>query len=306
MGRRGRRRQRGEKYQIGNEFERRLCMAAPRSPRLALALLLALAALSPAQASGRDDAPQLTVAMASPAEASSEPMTVIRMRGEDWCRRRCPEWIVARGAITPATPAQFRRLLASLGKTRLPVVLDSGGGDVAAAIEIGRMIRARGLTTIIGRSEAQNGQGQAPGLPRPGYVLPLGRCDGACLLVLAGGTQRIGYWTGDAQFLAADAAERASTYLADMGISPGLIPRLRRSSLPLDRAELLHFGFSTGRQRVEDFTGASICLRPDPAPNCLRLAPALPPPQASARPAPRKPAAPRIGRVIIWGAIEDM
>lgn len=281
-------------------------------PFLILLMLALSSPPSPAVASGRDElATAARASVAAPARASTQPMVVVRMRGKDWCGKRCPEWIMAEGSITPGTPALFRRLLAGLGGTRLPVVLDSQGGDPAAAIEIGRMIRARGLTTIIGRSEVQGcgpRQGSCPstGLPYTGYVVPTGECAKACLLILAAGTQRVGYWVSEAQFLDADAAGRAAGYLADMGISAGLIPRLRRSGLPLDRAELLHFGFSTGRQRVEDFTGASICMRPDPAPNCLRLAAIRPPARVSAKPALRKPDPARSTRVIIWGGIEDM
>lgn len=295
-------------------------MAKPPCFRvLSVLILLVLAALfslsTQAPASGRDDAaaPARTAA-ATPAGASPQPMVVVRMRGEDRCGRRCPEWIVAEGAITPGTPALFRRLLAEIGSAKLPVVLDSGGGDPEAAIQIGRMIRARGLTTIIGRSESQGcalrqdscRKVASAGLPFTGYVVPSGECAKACLLVLAAGTQRIGYWISEAPFLGADAAALAAAYLADMGISPGLIPRLRRSGLPLDRAELLHFGFSTGRQRVEDFTGSSICLRPEPAPNCLRRAATKKPALLSARPATRQPAPSRSTQVIIWGGIEDM
>jgi hypothetical protein len=91
-----------------------------------------------------------------------------------------------------------------------------------------------------------------------------------------------------------------------MGVSPGLIPRIRRNSLALSRAEMLHFGLSTGRQRVEDFTGSSICAREVPAANCVAPAVAQPSARVSARPVARKPAAPRSTRVIIWGGIEEM
>lgn len=288
---------------------RRLCFPA------ALLLLLGAAFASPSQASGRDDAPSRSVAgEASPNPPPAQPMVVVRMRAKDWCGRRCPEWIVAEGAITRNTPEQLRRVLAELGNARLPVVLDSRGGDVDAAMDMGRMIRARGLTTIIGRSEVQGcaprdarcRKGGAAELPYTGYVVPAGECGSACLLVLAAGKQRIGYWITDAPVLTGDAARRVGTYLADMGISPGLIARLRRSGLPLDRAEMLHFGFATGRERVEDFTGSSICARPDPAPNCLRLAATRRPAPLSARLAPGKPAAARSTQVIIWGAMDDM
>lgn len=279
-------------------------------PLPVLVLLVLVVSRFPSSAVARDR-DEIAVPAAAATRATSQPMVVVRMRGKDWCRKRCPEWILAEGTITAGTPALFRRLLAEVGSAKLPVVLDSPGGDIEAAVEIGRMIRSRGLTTIIGRSEMQGcgprqGSCTPPGLPYMGYVVPTGVCARACLLVLAAGAQRVGYWVSEAQFLDADAAGRARGYLADMGISAGLLPRLRRSSLPLDRAELLHFGFSTGRKRVEDFTGASVCLRPTPAPNCLRLAATRPTARISARPAPRKPAPPRSTHVIIWGAIEDM
>lgn len=272
------------------------------------------------------------------AQPAHQPMVVVRMRGKDRCIRRCPEWIMAQGEITAETPRRFREVLRQAGSIRLPVVLDSEGGDVDAALEIGRMIRARGLTTIIGRSEVQGcaprdaacNKDRPPARAYEGFVVTPGACAGSCLLLLAAGKERVGYWIAEAAFpalesfrsrkIGSDAAEMIAGYLADMGISPGLVPRLRRSSLPLDRAEILHFGLSTGRQRVEDFTGTSICMRQRPAPNCLLVA--APPrsvavsdlparseaarseavPKRTARKQTARPAA----RVIIWGAIEDM
>jgi hypothetical protein len=255
---------------------------------------------------------------------AAQPMVVVRMRAKDRCGPRCPEWIMAEGVITPDTPGRFRQLLRQIGSEKLPVVLDSSGGDLDAALEIGRIIRARGLTTIIGHSEVQGcaprepacNAGRRLGLAYAGFVSIPGACAGACLLLLASGVERIGYWIAQAQFPApesfstrkagADAADLVGAYLADMGISPGLIPRLRRSALALSRAEMLHFGLSTGRQRVEDFTGSSVCARAIPAANCVAPAVAQPSTRVSAKPAARKPAAPRSTQVIIWGGIEEM
>lgn len=267
------------------------------------------------------------------ARPAHQPMVVVRMRGKDRCVRRCPEWIMAQGEITAETPRRFREVLRQAGSIRLPVVLDSQGGDLDAALEIGRMIRARGLTTIVGRSQVQGcaprdgacNAGRPPARAYEGFVVTPGACAGSCLLLLAAGKERVGYWIAEARFpdldsfrsrkAGANAAEMVARYLADMGISPGLVPRLRRSSLPLDRADMLHFGLSTGRQRVEDFTGTSICMGQRPAANCLLLT-APPKPMAvsvgpaGAEAAPkrtaRKQAARPPARVIIWGAIEDM
>lgn len=286
------------------------------APLLVVAGLPLLTPVSAREPSNADKPPAI--------EKPLQPMIVARLRSKDRCGSRCPEWIVAEGVITPNTPANFRRLLAQIGGEKLPVVLDSPGGDFDAALEIGRMIRDRGLTTIIGRTEVQGcavrdaacmGSGPAPSA-HAAFVSTTGKCDGSCLLVLAAGVQRIGYWVAEARFPAPDsfktrtaganAAARVTSYLADMGISAGLLPRLRRSSLPLDRAEMLHFGLSTGRQRVEDFTGSSICLRAVPAANCLLPPPPPPPPRLAAKPAARKQAVPLASRVIIWGGIEDM
>ena len=287
--------------------------------------LLASSVTSPLLASDSGGVPKRPAAeTVAPVVKAPEPMMVVRMRGTGQCGRLCPEWIMAQGAITPNTPERFRLLLRQMGTEKLPVVLDSLGGDLDAALDIGRMIRAKGLTTIIGRSEAQGcaprdvtcHKGRPVGLAYDGFVSTPGACADACLLVLAAGAQRIGYWITEAAFpspgsfktsrAGADVATLIGAYLADMGISPGLMPRLRRSSLPLDRAEMLHFGLSTGRQRVEDFTGSSICVGSRPAANCVALVPIKPPARMSATAPARKPAMPRANRVIIWGGIEDM
>lgn len=255
---------------------------------------------------------------------ATQPMVVVRMRAKDRCEPRCPEWIMAEGTIMPDTPGRFRQLLRQIGSEKLPVVLDSSGGDLDAALEIGRIIRANGLATIIGRSEVQGcaprepvcNEGRRLGLAYAGFVSIPGACSDACLLLLAAGVQRIGYWIAEAHLPApdsfttrkagADAAALVSTYLADMGISPGLMPRLRRNSLALNRADMLHFGLSTGRQRVEDFTGSSICARATPAANCVAAAIAQPSTRVSTTPDTKGKAAPRSTGVIIWGGIEEM
>jgi hypothetical protein len=78
------------------------------------------------------------------------------------------------GTITPGTPADVRYLIDH--RDSYPrkiwgsaVYLDSLGGDVAAAIEIGRLIRDQKMPAVIDSSA---------------------KCVSACVLVLAGATQR--------------------------------------------------------------------------------------------------------------------
>ncbi|WP_290542268.1 hypothetical protein [Aestuariivirga sp.] len=265
--------------------------------------------------------PTVTAETAAPAP---QPMVVVRMRGTGQCGNLCPEWIMAQGIVTPNTPRHFRDVLRQPGADKLPVVLESRGGDLDAALEIGRMIRAAGLTTIVGRSEVEGcGPREACSKAQPlrlftGYVSSPAECSGSCLFVLAGGVRRAGFWITGASLPALDsfktrtrgarAGNLITDYLADMGVSAGLIVRLRQAGVGLDGSAMLRFGLSTGRERVEDLTGSSICLGASPAANCLM--PPLDPAQVSAAAAPRKRAAARPanpgspGKVIIWGAID--
>lgn len=285
------------------------------SPCLLVAALMAVTSPAPAQASGEAGVP---APAAAPSGAVPQPMVVARMRATGPCGHRCPEWIVAEGILTPNTPGHFREMLDQIGPDKLPVVLESRGGDLDAALAIGRMIRAAGLTTLVGRSEAEGCAPRADcsrerpqGMRFKGYVSAPAECSGTCLLVLAGGVRRVGFGVTGASLPALDsfrtrtrgaqAATLIADYLADMGISAGLVVRLRRGGLALDRSDLQHFGLSTGRERVEDLTGTSICLGAAPAANCLLPQPG--PASASAAASPRKRWAARPG-VIIWGALD--
>ncbi|SDZ57373.1 hypothetical protein SAMN05444004_12337 [Jannaschia faecimaris] len=62
-------------------------------------------------------------------------------------------WIVAAGVIQPDTPDQFRNFLDREGVAGGQLVLHSPGGNLAAGLEMGRIIRSTGLTTHIGRTD---------------------------------------------------------------------------------------------------------------------------------------------------------
>lgn len=69
------------------------------------------------------------------------------------CQESCVQWISAEGKITPDTPKRFKRFLKDLRGRKLPVVFQSRGGDVGAALSVGRMIRAAELDTAVGRTQ---------------------------------------------------------------------------------------------------------------------------------------------------------
>jgi hypothetical protein len=145
--------------------------------------------------------PALSVAGQGPSKRAYDlPMKVAIVRSsEAGCTTLCPAWIMAEGEITADTPALFKKVLAATGQRHLPVIIRSPGGDLDAAMMIGRMIRQRQLAVGVGWTRFD---GCAPAdaacrLPRRqngiyrGIVVDArGFCNSACPLVLAAGSQR--------------------------------------------------------------------------------------------------------------------
>jgi hypothetical protein len=170
------------------------------------------------------------------------------------CEPLCPEWIFASGKITAGTPALFDKVLAAAGKRRLPVVIRSDGGDVLAAMAIGRLIRARKLdvmvaTTLfagcsIASTECRSEQDKW-GRYRGALASNKDHCNSACALVLAAGQKRqVELWStlgvqklapekpsADDKILKASTAKKPrddlhselGAYLDEMGISRELL-----------------------------------------------------------------------------------
>ena len=66
------------------------------------------------------------------------------------CQSDCRAWISAQGKIVAGqTLRRFQAVLRQLKGRKLPVFINSGGGDVAEAMAIGRLIRAKGLDTAV-------------------------------------------------------------------------------------------------------------------------------------------------------------
>ncbi len=71
------------------------------------------------------------------------------------CGPGCAEWIAADGTIDAGAPQRLRALLAKTAKRQLPIYFQSPGGSVLAAMEIGRVLRARGMTAGVARTIPQ-------------------------------------------------------------------------------------------------------------------------------------------------------
>ncbi|MDX8541917.1 hypothetical protein RFM23_30405 [Mesorhizobium abyssinicae] len=120
------------------------------------------------------------------------------------CEPNCPEWISAEGTIEAGTPALLKRLLKRLGGRKLPIVVDSPGGNVDAALTLGRLIRKSGLDIAVGKTwfdgcmpddkdcTANKGR-DADYLGEPYASGAI--CNSACPLMFAGGVRRVvGEW----------------------------------------------------------------------------------------------------------------
>ena len=118
------------------------------------------------------------------------------------CEPNCPEWISAEGKITVDTASRVEKFLKTVGTRRLPVIIQSPGGSIDAALKMGRIIRARGLDVAVGYTvfascaPRQKGceaakSGGYRGMAAAGFAY----CYSACPLVLAGGARRlVGSW----------------------------------------------------------------------------------------------------------------
>ncbi|MBY5817890.1 hypothetical protein HFN60_19935 [Rhizobium leguminosarum] len=160
--------------------------------------------------------------------AKTQPMDFLLMSNGN-CREECTQWISADGDITPDTPARLKAMLTTLGERKLPIVLQSNGGDMDAAITMGRMIRSAGLETSIGRTQLPNcpkldqrcKASIAKSGPTEGEVFA-GRayCLSSCTLVLMSGTPRIvGYSAIGIVRPTTTEYTRFSAYFDEMGVN---------------------------------------------------------------------------------------
>ena len=127
------------------------------------------------------------------------------------CEPNCPQWISAEGAITQETPALLRKILKQAGKDRLPVLINSVGGDVDASLAMGDIIRANRLDVGVGwtffdgcmpTSLVCKLPEQQRGVYRGVPVTWRAYCFSTCPFILAGGQKRLagGAMVGVTQF----------------------------------------------------------------------------------------------------------
>ena len=243
----------------------------------------------------------------SPARSISGPdMTFAVVRSSlAGCEPLCPEWIFADGKITAETPSLFKKVLATAGKRRLPIVIRSDGGDVPAAMAMGRLIRGRKLDVTVAATlfsgcsivMAQcRSERDKSGRYRGALASNKDYCNSACALVLASGMRRQAeLWStigvqklaperplADGKLLKTSAAKKPEadlwsdlgSYLDEMGISRDLLATMDK--VPAGALKTLSLADLKASKLVtepvfaaRDATNA-MCQASPPADNCVK------------------------------------
>ncbi len=122
------------------------------------------------------------------------PLHILRAKASDpACAPDCPEWLSVEGRITPGSAAAFARAVDALHGRKLPILLSSRGGSVIDAFKMGILIRERGLSVAVARTQILGCPERNPACPTAHAVVTVGGavCASACPLILAGGVERI-------------------------------------------------------------------------------------------------------------------
>ena len=126
----------------------------------------------------------------------------------------------------------------------MPIFFDSRGGDLDAALAVGRLIRERQLTTGVADTayrecglQEENCMEQAAGRPQRGFLLGGGKCIGTCVLAFAAGQRRILDRRSPVELLNPDdfvsrASDRPGSvlvyaYLGSLGFEPRVMEVMR-------------------------------------------------------------------------------
>lgn len=219
-----------------------------------------------------------------PAMAAERQMRFVVVRSNQAsCEPTCPEWISAEGTIGPKTPALLTATLKTLGGRKLPLVLASSGGDMAAAMATGRLIRknklsvAVGTTTFVGCQPDQESctANDNKGADYFGMALSRGKCMQACTLVLASGVRRLageGTIVDNVPTVAASEAEtkKLAAYYGEMGVRYEVLVEGALKDGILGYWQLFKALLVTSTLAVDQLVDAQIC-RGTPAPDNCRV-----------------------------------
>lgn len=169
-------------------------IAAMRLPLKAPVVALALAALSVGAALAQPRP------AGNPLDVLKTPMIFYLAKGApDACGPGCSEWIAAEGAFDTGAAIRLRTFLSKRRHANLPIYFHSPGGLADRAFSIGRMMRGRGMTAGVSRTEPEAcktlSEKACNALKRSGQTLmaelnALAACNSACVYALIGAKER--------------------------------------------------------------------------------------------------------------------
>lgn len=242
---------------------------------------------------------------------TESPMTFTIVRSsKSRCEPNCPQWISAIGSITNKSPKLLRAVLEKTQADKLPIVLQSPGGELFASLEMGRMIRKAQRGVAVGTTLYEDCP--TPGTPCNEALVEKGLyrglaqddwsyCFSGCAFLLASGTERLaarGVAVGFHQPYRCNRNRKAdkkgsdvcarktsvandkrvrgeiSKYLEEMGVSQEIL--LEADKAPPDDINapglirIDELGLVTTRFNVLYFTGVSNCDPPKDEPQCVR------------------------------------
>jgi hypothetical protein len=124
----------------------------------------------------------------APSNARTLPMTFAMLNEgpADSCGVKCRQLVAASGMITAETSRQFLAFMRDNPAQGATVVLESDGGSVLGALELGRAIRRLGLSTTVGRVAERRPKAGA----KYGEVNSRVDCQSMCTFVLLAGVKR--------------------------------------------------------------------------------------------------------------------
>ncbi|MCG7509331.1 hypothetical protein [Mesorhizobium retamae] len=205
--------------------------------------------------------------------------------GEPGCEPTCPEWISAEGRLDKEAPNRLKATLKQVKGRDLPLLLSSRGGELHAAMALGRLLRKNGTSVAVGRTtyiscrteEANCGAPDAANARYVGAALVAGaRCERECLLVLAGGVTRLA--GEEAKVAPIDLMDRLQgagkqirSYFKAMRVDPRILDPGKPAPLddgPLKLAEMQAAGLVTLSFDARLLVSASVCRTSPAADNC--------------------------------------
>jgi hypothetical protein len=219
------------------------------------------------------------------------------------CTASCPAWISAEGRIDQGAASRFQSFIKTDGRAKLPLVINSVGGDLLEAIALANAVRMRGLNVSVGKTRFSGCEKAAiacnPLAPENlkfsgSSFTTEAYCDVACSLVLASGIRR---YAGSMAYVGLGQAPTPSNsvtmsdaitvrdHYERMGVNPSVFDKIMMTDRisadvrsnnqnlygirKLHLSEMLDAKLVTGSDQVDVFTSPSICMGSKPAPNCM-------------------------------------